>query len=446
MSISPLHGWPPGPSGLQALRYLGWRRELISFTERCRQEYGGICGIRFLKSRICLISDPHLIEKVFVTHASRVKKWDTGQFDLILGKGLLTSNGELWKRQRSLIQPVFQPARLEEYSSHIVGHTDSVMASWAGDSILDVHEEMLRLSLKIASSALFGSDSTPEVETLISEMQHLLMKQFSDSLSGIPIPLGVPTPANLRTKSAIRKLDEVVLRLIERRRAGAPAKDFLGALLAAQDDDGIRMSDQQIRDECMTMLLAGHETTGLVLTWTLWLLASNPGSARELAQEIDSGLGTGPVDAEQLGELGLLRNVLSESMRLYPPVWAIGRVNIEPIDLGEYTLPSGTQIFLVPYIAHRDGAVFENPLEFRPRRWEDPKIRGIPRCSYMPFGSGPRKCVGMHFAVRESLLILALLLRRFSFETVAGRDPVLQASVTLRPSSGLHLRVKARHS
>ncbi len=436
--------WPPGPSGLRALRYLGRRRELIPFTERCRREYGGICGIRLLGARICLISDPRLIERVFVHHASRIRKWDSGVFEPILGQGLLTSGGELWKRQRSLIQPVFAPARLGEYSEAILGHTQAMLDRWPQQGVLDVHAEMLRLSLKIAASALFGADSSA-IEDRIAEVQDLLMKYFNDSLSGIPIPLGVPTPANLRTRRAIRQLDEVVLRLIAERRAAPRGRDLVGTLLSAQGaDGGARLSDRQVRDECMTMLLAGHETTALVMTWTLWLLGRHPEAAEALRRELEAALPGGAPglgEVERISELPLLANVLSESMRLYPPVWAIGRVSTQALDLGPYVLPQGTQIFLVPFLAHRDGEVFEAPLEFRPGRWDDPALRAIPRCSYLPFGAGPRKCVGMHFAVRESQLILAQIARRCRLEALPGEEPELQASVTLRPARGLRLKV-----
>lgn len=415
--------WPPGPSGWQALKTLGWRRELLAFTERCQREYGGVCGIRFPGTRVCLVSDPAMIERVMVHHFSRIQKWDAGHFERILGAGLLTSGGELWKRQRRLIQPEFSTERVEAYVPTIERQTEAMLGAWPRDGGIDLHAEMLKLSLKITAEALFGSDSS-EIEAPIARLQEQLMTLFTESLSGFPLPLSVPTPSNLRTKRAIRELDRVLESLIGRRLSGrAPetsARDFLAALLSARDTDGSRMSAKQLRDEAMTMLLASHETTALVLTWTLWLVARNP-DARSHAPE----------------------HVLSESMRLYPPVWAIGRTNLEPIDLGPHTLPPGTQIFLIPYLAHRSDA-FEAPMDFRPARWADPKIRSVARGAYLPFGLGPRKCVGMHFAVREAQLIYERVLERFDLAEIPGEAPVFQASVTLRPAHGLRVRITHR--
>ncbi len=442
------NAWPPGPSGLRALTYLGLKREPLAFTERCAREFGGICGIKVPFARFCVISDPELLEQVFVRHASRIRKWDPGPFAPILGEGLLTSGGELWKRQRSLISPVFQPARIESYEPGIIEHTRATLASWPDDGVLDVHEEMLRLSMKIASGALFGADSSG-IEGLVSDMHQELMTHFEDALSGVPVPMWAPTPGNLRVRRAIRALEGALFELISQRRRKAARPDgkpdLLGALLAAQEDPAdptaptapasarAPMSDKQLRDECMTMMLAGHETTALVLTWTLWLLARHPADVRALVEESASG-----------GELTFHRDVINESMRLRPPVWATGRVAIEELDLGVHRIPKGTQIFLVPYLAHRDPAVFDEPAEFRPRRWQDPKIRAIPRCSFMPFGSGPRKCVGMHFASRELQLALAGIVASHELAPVPGDEPELQASVTLRPKRGLRLHVRLR--
>jgi len=439
--------WPPGPSGLRALRYLGLRRELLSFTERCNREYGGICGIRLLGARLCLISDPLLIDEVLVKHASRLKKWDTGRFDFVLGKGLLTSQGELWRRQRSLIQPVFAPTRMPDYDASILSHARAMLAAWPRDGRIDVHQEMLRVSLKITASALFGADASG-VEDLIARVQHFLLAHFEDSMNGIPLPMKLPTPSNVRARKLMRQFDAALMTLIGQRRKGDPTRDLLGVLLDARSDASAAISDQQLRDECMTMLIAGHETTAVALTWALWLVAKHPAIGREVSAQIDRAIGEhDDIDAASVDKLPLVRNVLNEALRLYPPGWVIGRINTEAIAVDRYLLPAGTQLFVLPYFAQRDAAYFHRPQEFLPHRWEEPQIRQIPRCAFMPFGAGPRKCVGMSFALREMILTLACILRAFSVSVVAG-DPEARAcaSITLRPARGLRISVRERRS
>jgi cytochrome P450 len=233
----------------------------------------------------------------------------------------------------------------------------------------------------------------------------------------------VPTPLNLRTRRAIRRLDEAIRGLIaERRQRDTGARDFLGALLAARDEAGTGMTDQQLRDECVTMILAGHETTAVTLTWTLHCLSQHPQYAEDTSD-------------------GALRRVLDEAMRVYPPVWAIGRVTTEAFELGGSHLPAGTQLFLLPYLTHRDGETWASPLEFRPERWEtDAKP---PKGSFLPFGAGPRKCVGMHFAVHELTLLLRAVISRYRLAP-SGEPVELQPSVTLRPRHGLKLRIERR--
>lgn len=340
--------WPPGPSGLRALRYLGLRRELLSFTERCNREYGGICGIRLLGARLCL---------------------------------------------------------------------------------------------------MFGADASG-VEDLIARVQHFLLGHFEDSMNGIPLPMQLPTPSNLRARKLMRQFDAALMTLIGQRRNGDPTRDLLGVLLDTRSDASVGISDQQLRDECMTMLIAGHETTAVALTWALWLVAKHPAISREVSAQIDRAIGEhDDVDAASVDKLPLVRNVLNEALRLYPPGWVIGRINTEAIAVDRYLLPAGTQLFILPYFAQRDAAYFHQPQEFLPHRWEEPQIRQIPRCAFMPFGAGPRKCVGMSFALREMILTLACILRAFSVSVVAG-DPEARAcaSITLRPARGLRISVRERRS
>ncbi len=440
--------FPKGPSGLAALRYLGLRRRLLDLVERCQREYGGIVGMRLFGAKICVVSDPELTNRLLVQHAPRLRQWDLGQFELVLGRGLLTSEGALWRRQRRTVQPFFSPTRLSAYDGLIVRHAEAMLEQWNDGAERELLEDSMRVSRRIAGSILFGEDSRV-VEEAVEDTLDRLMLHFERAMTGLPIPLSIPTPANLRTRSSIRRLDDAIMKLITaRRRAGIHGEDFLGTLLRACEDAETQMDDRQVRDECVTMLLAAHETTALVLTWTLHLLTLNREHAHKLALAVDGVVGADTTpNGGHLAQIPELTNVIRESMRLYTPVWAFARVNNEACDLGEVHLPAGTQIFFVPHLTHRSHATFDAPTEFRPERWStaDSDELSRMRAAYLPFGTGPRKCVGMHLAMHQLGLVLLCILRRFEITAVAGHEnPPLQASVTLRPRDGIRARVHRR--
>jgi len=273
------------------------------------------------------------------------------------------------------------------------------------------------------------------------------MKLNSDFRSLVMIPAWLPTPRNVRSYFAVRRLDRIIYRIIEERRAsGRDAGDLLSMLLNAQDEDGSRMTDRQLRDEAITLFLAGHETTAITLSWTWWLLALHPQVEAKLHAELEAQLAGRAPAMEDLPQLPYLDRVLTESMRLYPPAWGMARMAVEDAEIGGYRIPKGAGISLAQWVVHRDPRWFENPEEFRPERWENDFAKKIPRFAYFPFGGGPRQCIGNSFAQMEAALILATIAQRFRLRLVPGHPVVPMPTITLRPKHGIRVTLESRNA
>ncbi len=440
---------PPGPDGLPLLGSSPqFRRDLLGFFTRCAREHGDVAAFRLGPQSCCVVSDPDLIESVLVDLADRMRKgWDLRQLRFVLGRGLLTNEGDDWYRRRRLIQPAFHHGRIHEYARVMGRRAVERAASWRDGRTLDVHAEMMALTLEIVGEVLFGAELSGRVDAVGGALDRV-MTQFERMLRGwLPIPLAFPTPGNLAARMALRKLDRVVYDLIRRRREGAGADggtDLLAALLVVQDEGGTGMSERQLRDEVITLLLAGHETTALALAWTLWLVARHPEVEARLSRELAALDGVGPPDAEDVERLPYARAVLQESMRLFPPAWGIGREPLEDVELGGFRIERGTQIFLVPWVTHRDPRFFPQPERFLPERWAEkpnpaPPGGKLPKYAYFPFGGGPRYCIGSSFAMMEATLVLAAVLRRWRFRPLPDHPVVPQPAVTLRPRHGIRM-------
>jgi cytochrome P450 len=323
---------------------------------------------------------------------------------------------------------------------------------WKAGETRDVHQDMMGVTMNIVGETLFGADvsaDTADVGHIIGQ----LMDEFSRIL-GIAArfqpPAWVPTPTNRRLRASSRKLDALVLRMIAARRArpdgGAAGDDLLSLLLRARDEDGTTMTDAQVRDEAVMLFLAGHETTALVLTYALHLLARHPEEQARLGEEIERVLGGRAPALGDLEALTFTDAVIQESMRLYPPAWGIAREAIRDVEIGGFAFRKGAEFVMSPFIVHRDPAIFPEPEAFRPSRWENDLLRRLPRFAYFPFGGGPRVCIGNRFAMMEAKLVLATIIQRFRFEPAAERSAALKllTSVTLRPEGGVRLRLAAR--
>ncbi len=305
-----------------------------------------------------------------------------------------------------------------------------------------MHADLMRLTLDIVGRTLFGTDMEKYGEELASLFVNLT-DFFAGPASIFDFWQYVPTPGNLRYHRAVKRLDGLIAQLIKERRAsGAGGDDFLSRLMTATDESGERMSDRQLRDEAITIVLAGHETTALALTFTFLLLAEHPEVERRLAAEVASILPGREPTAADVPRLEYATWVVKESMRLYPPVWTIGREAITEIDIGGYTIPPKAQILISQWVVHRDERFFADPLVFRPERWGEPAIKSLPRCAYFPFGDGPRICIGNQFAMMEAILIMVTIVARHRLELVPEQRIELVPSITLRPKNGIRVVVR----
>jgi cytochrome P450 len=399
--------------------------------------------------RLVLVSHPSLVEEVLVAkHRSFIKTPLLRNGRRLLGHGLLTSEGDLWRRQRRLIQPAFQRQRLLGYGSTMVSAADQLLSTWQDGQRRDVHADMMALTLDIALRTLFGAELGDE-GARISVLVEAALRRFSQRLESLSslVPDTWPIPGNLRFLRSASELDRVVLTIIARRQAEPPRDDLLQILLDARDERGAPMSRRQLKDEVMTLFLAGHETTASALSWTWYLLGTHPEVEAELHASLDRTLGGRPPTVDDLPELCFVERVVTESMRLLPPVWAIGRQAIEPVQIGGYDLPKGTLVSMSQWVMHRDPRWFDDPERFWPDRWLDGhegQARKPPRYAYLPFGGGPRQCIGNNFALLEATLLLAALAQRFRFELIPDHPIGLWPSATLRPRHGIAVTLRQR--
>lgn len=407
---------------------------------RASREYGDIVCLRFFHIRTYLVLHPDLIEDVLVNNAAKFIKGRVLRANRhIFGNGLLTSEGDFWLRQRRMMQPAFHRARIANYASTMTACATQLLETWKPGVPIDLHDEMMGLTLQIVGKTLFNADVERDAPQ-VGETLHVLLEYTADFRRLVMTPKWLPTRRNLQAKRAVRQLTEIIDRIIEQRRQSRDdAGDLLSLLIQAQDEDGSRMTTQQLRDEALTLFLAGHETTASSLSWTWWLLTQNPQVEEKLHTELDSVLNGRTPTLEDLPRLTYTSHVLSESMRLYPPAWAIARLAIADHELAGYPVPKGTGIAAVPWVVHRDPRWYDNPEQFIPERWEGDLLKKNPRFAYFPFSFGARQCIGNSFALMEANLVLATIAQQFSFHLLPQREVVPLASITLRPRRGIHV-------
>jgi len=409
-------------------------------------QYGPIAYTTVGLARLYLINDPLLIEEALIGRARECIK-DAGTRELIplVGQGLLTSEGELWKRQRKLAAPALSPKRIAGYADTMVACAQRAFAE-LDDGERELTDDMMKLTLEIVGKTLLGADARHEAER-IAHIVDVSMVYFDKQLRTWQsvLPKWIPTPDRIAFRKVLPELDAIIHGIIERCRRGDPDADHLLArLIQARDDQGAPMSDAQLRDEAVTMLLAGHETTALALSFATHQLCENPDARLRAQSEVDATLGTRAATIADLPQLAFVEAVVKETLRLYPPAWIIGREVMQPFELGGYTLPAHVEIVMSPYTMHRDPRFFADPNAFRPARWLEPATATLPRFAYFPFGGGPRVCIGNHFAMMEATLVLATLLQQHELSPVPDFRIELAPVVTLRPRSGIRARVQRR--
>jgi len=420
-------------------------RDPIGFLTRTVREYGDVVRLKLGNLSTYLLMKPEDIEYVLRTHADNFMKDElTRWLTPLVGQGLLTSEGEFWRRQRRLAQPAFQRQQIERYAAVMVEHTERMLKTWADGQIRDLHEDLMGLTLSIVAKTLFNVELAGEAR-IVGESLAIVMNYFMSPMRWFGIREKLPIPSTRRYLRAIQQIDDIIYGIIrQRRESGEDPGDLLSRLLAARDEDGKGMTDRQLRDESVTLFLAGHETTALVLFYTFYLLAQNPEAERRLITELHQVLDGRSPAASDVPSLRYTEWVVRESMRLYPPAWGIAREALDDCEIGGYKVPKGTQVFLTQWLVHRDGRWFDDPEAFQPERWQNDLIKRLPRCAYFPFGDGPRICIGNHFAMMEAVLVLATIAQRFRLSLQPGQTLELLPSITLRPRKPLGIRIHAR--
>ena len=440
--------YPPGPTArFPGANLWAFRRDPLGFLLQARRKYGECVSFRLGPERVVLLTHPEHIRDVLVTHHRAFTKARRGHVaKQFLGEGLFNSEGEVHHRQRRLMQPAFQRQNIARHAGVMTAYGEQLSQQWQDGQTLDMAQAMMRVTLAIAGKALFNVDVEADAEEIGASITTLM--HFAPRLN---LPLAglltrLPVPSTLRLRQAQRYLDMVIDRIIDdRRRHGTHANDVLSMLVNAQDEeDGTRMTDKQVHDEALTLLMAGHETTAVALTWTWYLLAQHPQVEATLHDELASTLGgRTPTDAD-IPRLPYTRMILTEAMRLYPPAWMMTRRNLEVYDVGDYRLPPGTFLLISPYVTHHNPRYFPQPGLFIPERWTAEHDATRPKFAYFPFGGGPRQCIGESFAWMEGILLLATLAQRWAMRAVPSHPVVMQPLVTLRPRYGIQIRVKQR--
>jgi cytochrome P450 len=392
-----------------------------------------------------LLNHPDLVEQVLVTEQRSFMKGQALQeTKRILGEGLLTSEGDLHLRQRRLMQPLFHRSAVAAYGDEMVACAERLQARWHDGETRDVHAEMSRLTLAVIGQTLFASDVEGEAGEIGAALTDAMdsLQRFMLPFYGVVERLPLPTVRRLRASR--RRLDETISRLVAERRARPGDRDLLSLLLASRDEHGRPMSDLQVRDEAMTIFLAGHETTAVALTWTWMLLARDHAVERKLHAELDEVVGDRLPTLDDLERLPYMERVLQESLRLYPPAWLIGRRVLVDVELGGFLIPAGSIVILSPWVTQRDARFFAEPLRFDPDRWTADADAARPAFTYFPFGGGIRRCIGEFFALMEAKLLLATIARRWRLRLDSDQRVDVLPRITLRPRNGMHMRLLSR--
>jgi len=423
---------------------LQMRRSPLDFLTHLAEQHGDFVHFRIGKQNMFLLNHPNYVKEMLVTQHKHLEKGRAlQQARRVLGNGLLTNEGKSHLKQRRLMQPAFHRNRIAAYAADMVGYSQKIMGDWQDGDVVEMHDEVQRLTLAIVGKTLLNTDIESDAQD-VGEALNVLTSQFGKMLMPFSeLLMQLPLPGMRRLAEAQDRLDGLVYRLIEERLQKGDQGDLLSMLLMAQED-GEGMSMEQVRDEVMTILLAGHETTANSLTWTFALLAQHPEVAQRLQLELDEVLNGSYPTLENLPNLPYLDKVLKESLRLYPPAWAIGRTAVSDISIGNYHIPAGSALFVSQWVMHRDGRYYANPDRFDPERWTQETATQRPKFAYFPFGAGARFCIGERFAWMEMGLILATIAQSWQLDLTNNQPIVPQAKITLRPKNGLRVKLIAR--
>ncbi len=447
--VLPNKSRPPGPKGhLVSGHMTEFQRDPLEFMTRCAREHGDIVWMRFIYVPCYFLFHPDHTEYVLVTNNRNFIKpisFRTPFFQRVAGNGLLTSEGDFWRRQRRLAQPAFHRERIAGYGQTMVECAERLTRGWQAGETRDIYRDMMHLTMEIVGRTLFSVDVSGEADELGQQLKTIIEPFARQATYKWILDNRLPTPGNRRFHRTAALLDRFIYRLISERRArGEDTGDLLSLLLHAQDEDGERMNDKQLRDEAVTLFFAGQETTATALGWAWYLLGQHPEAERKLATELAEVLdGRAPTVAD-LPRLRYTEMVAKEVLRLYPPAWAMGREAINDCEIGGYHVRAGSQIFMSQWVTQRDPRFFERPDEFLPERWASEAINSLPKYAYFPFGGGPRLCIGNTFAMMEIVLTIAAIAQRFRFSLVPDHQVTLFPALSLRPRDGIKVTVQKR--
>lgn len=446
---------PPGPplrrGGLRSLPYYyRFATDPLGVVAERFDRYGDIYYAPSDGTGLYVLRHPDHIRQVLATRASKFRKTHSAfeRMQRVLGQGLLTADGDTWKRHRRMIQPAFARSRLRGYAEVMVEEAVRAASRMATHDVVDASAQMVELTLRVVSRTLFSHDVADDSDDVAGAMRTFNRTMGRPDL----LPAWAPSPTRRRLERAVERLDRIVLGLVDARRAAVDAghrdlpEDLLQRLVTAVDEDGDGggLSRTEVRDELVTLFLAGHETTSHALSWTWLLLSQNPGIREQLHAELDAVLGGRAPTFDDLEHLPLTKQVLEESMRLYPPAFVLARKAIEDTEIGGYEVPAGSEVVVWTYMTHRDPRWFPEPRIFRPSRFQPESFAQLPKMAYLPFGGGPRACIGASFSLLEAHLLLATLASRLRFDLVAGRRIEPAPGVTLAPRGGLPMHVSVR--
>lgn len=421
----------------------------LVFLENMTRNYPGIVDLGMFSLNVVLISDPELIRTVLQTQQKHyVKSAIYNKLKLILGEGLVTSEGDLWKRQRKLIQPSFHKQSIYNLLGTMVNCTNDMIEEWkviaAKDGKLDFFEEMMKVTLDIINKTMLGADVKAEAKTVRESLHFIGGAVNSKTKKLIDPPLWIPTPENLEFKKQRKLLDDIIFGIIEKRKQeGHHRGDLLDMLMQSRyEDTGELMPPKLLRDEMMTIFTAGHSTTANALTWTFYLISQHPEVFQKLRKEINDVVGDSEINFQHIQQLKYTKACFNESMRLYPPVWIFGRKANEDVMMGDYLIKKGTNVLISPYIVHRLPQFWKDADKFIPDRWESEEVQKMDKFAYFPFAAGPRMCIGNNFAIFEADIIMAKVIQHFDFEYLGDKAPQPFASTILRVTNGLPMRIK----
>lgn len=439
---------PSGPKGHFLLGSLPeFKKDLNQFLLDLSRAFPDIARFTLPGSTWFLVSNPDFIKTVLVAdHQNYWKDQLLRQHTKpLLGESLFTSNGDTWRKQRKLSAPAFRPKTLGHYSVFMKEFTAQWCDKFQGDEKIDIQEEMSELTANIVVKALFGSElksASSVFSQAFRDVTDVIYRRFRQA---IPLPFFIPTRDNRLYMKAVKELDQVVFKFIDDHRSGMSKEDtLLSALMSASDSDGRGLSDQQLRNEVTTLFLAGHETTSLALTWSLFLLTQHPDVDEKIAEELLEVLGGRAPTIEDVPKLRYVTSVIKEAMRIYPPAYGFSREAIKDTKIGPYDIPKGSIIFISTWALNRNEKYFPNPEKFDPDRWTEELEKTLPKYLYIPFGGGPRVCIGEGFAMTEAILVLAMIAQRYTLKYNGKSEPVPHPAVTLKPMHGMPMIIKKR--